>query len=119
MKTHCEKSPTNYSKVVFEGVESFGAYFSTWKVAPEDMPRQGDKILVKTKAGEIHTRTIGRKNKTFKGYLILQLVADEEIAKKAAEKIKAHVKDQPQTGHVLNGWCNKCQSYCYSDCEAA
>lgn len=120
MKTHCEKAPTNYSKATFDGKEEWGAYFSTYKVDKKDMPCVGDKIMVRTKAGEIHERIVGRKNKTFKNYLVLQLEPNAEVAQNAAERYAAKVGEQVKKPvSPVNGWCNKCQSYCYGDCEAS
>lgn len=122
-------APTNYSKAYNkDGSVSWGAWISVKE--GEEQPKAGDLIIVKTKKGELHTRTISNKWTAGKGKYktgyIISLVADEEVAKKAAERYQdAKIESQSQykptykPSSYVSGWCNKCQSYCYGDCEAA
>jgi hypothetical protein len=49
----------------------------------------------------------------------VQLVDDADIAAKANQRYQDAKKTAtPAKFTSVNGWCNKCQSYCYGDCQA-
>jgi hypothetical protein len=110
-----QSNPTNYSKATFEGLEQWGAWIAIKN--QNELPRVGDLVSIKTKAGELHTRKVGKLCKVYKTGRIVQLVVDTEIAAKATQRYQATKQESKFT--PVNGWCNKCQSYCYGDCEAS
>lgn len=133
MKTWHETKPTNYSKVHIEGVDHWGAWIST-----KATPSKGDKVVIKTKAGELHTRIIGSKLVRYASGVIVILEQDADIAKKAQERYQAkidenkgHVEAKKETKSyqpvaksnydykVINKVCHLCGSVCYGDCIAS
>lgn len=130
VKIWCAENPTNYSYTEFGGKEQYGAWIDTKGLTPEQMPRNGEKVAVMTKRGELHIRAIGAHARAYKTGRIMQLVDDADVAKKAKERYYNAQLTSTSNNYKPNadklvfkdgvgGWCNKCKSYCWGDCTAA
>ena len=111
-----------YTKIEYtNGNSEYGAFIETgFGKKAITKPVVGDKVTVKTKSGETHIREIRRIVKDYASGVKVVFVADPQIEalaqKRYAEKVAESAPAKKLS--INNGWCNKCQSYCYGDCEA-
>ncbi len=121
---------TSYRKINYtSGRSEWGAWIGTgYGRNAVAKPATGDAVQIRTKAGEIHTRTIARIVEDYKSGVLVSLVPDEQVAANAKTRYDAKAAEsqaqRPERGinHArlyANGQvCPLCHSYCYGDCEA-
>lgn len=86
---------TSYRKINYtSGRSEWGAWVGTgYGRSAIAKPVVGDAIQIRTKAGEIHTRTIKRIVEEYKSGVLVSLVPDEQVAATAKSRYDAKVAE--------------------------
>lgn len=101
---------------------TWGAYINTgFGKTKRATPGIGATVDILTRAGETHKRIVAGYIKTYASGVVVSLVADVEVAAKAAEKYAAKKTEHTEHKHDRvndNKPCPYCHTYCYGDCRS-
>ncbi len=103
-------------KVLAKGSENFIHELTNKK--PNAFARVGDAFVNESVYNSV-CEAIAEAEEAIEESAEIAEVAEEETKKQAkAEKNMAEIEAMEQQRRQNSGWCDKCQSYCYGDCEA-